>query len=46
MKEFVDNKKVDYNYFKPNRDILTIEYWVNKINNKINEIKLNFEKNN
>jgi len=46
MIKFVDNKKVDYNYFKPNRDILTIEYWVNKINNKINEIKLNFGKNN
>lgn len=30
---------VDYNYEKPNKNMLTISHWVNKINQKINSLK-------
>lgn len=35
MIEMINNKKVINEYKKPNRDIITIQYWVNKIKNKI-----------
>lgn len=39
MKNMIDKNIVDHNYKKPNRDILTISYWVCKINEKINLLK-------
>lgn len=39
MINMVNNKTVNSNYNKPNRDILTISYWVRKIHNKINSLK-------
>jgi hypothetical protein len=39
MMNVVHHNSVDYNYKKPNRDILTISYWVSKINEKINTLK-------
>jgi hypothetical protein len=35
----IDKNIVNYSYKKPNRDILTISYWVCKINEKINLLK-------
>jgi hypothetical protein len=34
MINMVTNKIVNYNYKKPNQDILTISYWVSKINER------------
>lgn len=39
MINMINNNTVNYNYKKPNRDILTISYWVSKINEKINLLK-------
>ena len=39
MINMIDKKIVNYNYKKPNREILTISYWVDKINKKINLLK-------
>jgi hypothetical protein len=39
MINMINTKSVNYNYKKPNRDILTIYYWVCKINKKINLLK-------
>ena len=39
MINMINTKSVNYNYKKPNRDILTISYWVCKINEKINLLK-------
>jgi hypothetical protein len=36
MINMINTNIVNYNYKKPNRDILTIPYWVNKIYQKIN----------
>ena len=41
MINMIINNTVNYNYKKPNRDILTISYWVYKINEKINLLKNN-----
>lgn len=35
MINMINTKKINYEYKKPNRDILTIDFWLNKINNKI-----------
>ena len=40
MINMIDKNIVNYNYKKPNRDILTISYWVCKINEKINLLKI------
>ncbi len=39
MVDIVNNNSVNYQYKKPNRDILTIEYWMLKINEKKNKNK-------
>ena len=39
MINMINNNIVNYNYKNPNRDILTISYWVYKINQKINLLK-------
>jgi hypothetical protein len=39
MINMINTKQVNYTYKKPNRDILTISYWVCKINEKINLLK-------
>ena len=39
MINMINTNTVNYNYKKPNRDILTISYWVCKINEKINLLK-------
>jgi hypothetical protein len=39
MINMITNNVVNYNYIKPNRDILTISYWLEKMNIKINELK-------
>jgi hypothetical protein len=39
MINMINNNTVNYNYKKPNRDILNISYWVCKINEKINLLK-------
>jgi hypothetical protein len=39
MINMINNNTVNYNYKKPNRDILTISYWLCKINEKINLLK-------
>ena len=39
MINMINNNIVNYKYKKPNRDILTISYWVYKINQKINLLK-------
>jgi hypothetical protein len=36
MINMINNNDVNYNYNKPNRNILTISYWVSKINERIN----------
>ena len=38
MINMINTKKVYYEYKPPNRDILTIDFWLNKINNKIKKI--------
>ena len=40
MINMINKNIVNYNYKKPNRDILTISYWVCKINQKINLLKI------
>jgi hypothetical protein len=40
MINMINKNIVNYNYKKPNRDILTISYWVYKINQKINLLKI------
>jgi len=40
MINMINTNIVNYNYKKPNRDILTISYWVNKINQKIDLLKI------
>ena len=40
MINMIDKNIVNSNYKKPNRDILTISYWVCKINKKINLLKI------
>lgn len=39
MINMINTNVVNYNYIPPNRDILTISYWVFKINEKINLLK-------
>ena len=39
MKNMIDKNIVNHNYKKPNRNILTISYWIYKINEKINLLK-------
>jgi hypothetical protein len=39
MIHMIHTNIVNYNYKKPNRDVLTISYWVCKINEKINLLK-------
>jgi hypothetical protein len=39
MKNMIDKNIVNHNYKKPNRNILTISYWICKINEKINLLK-------
>jgi hypothetical protein len=36
MIKMINYNTVNYNYKKPNRNILTISYWISKINEKIN----------
>ena len=38
MITMINNNVVHYTYKKPNKDILTISYWVHKINEKINAL--------
>lgn len=38
MINMVKSNTVNYSFKKPNRDILTIPYWVSKINEKINSL--------
>ena len=38
MVEMVNNNIVQYNYKKPNIEILKISYWVNKMYQKLNLI--------
>jgi hypothetical protein len=40
MINMINNKIVNYNYYNPNKDILTVQYWIEKINKKINELKI------
>jgi len=40
MIDMINNNLVNYKYSKPNRDILTISYWVFKINKKINLLNI------
>jgi len=40
MIDMIYNNTVNYNYKKPNRDIVTLPYWVCKINEKINVLRL------
>jgi hypothetical protein len=40
MIDMIYNNTVNYNYKKPNRDIVTLPYWVCKINEKINALRL------
>ncbi len=46
MVEMVNNNIVQYNYKKPNINIVTISYWMNKINNKIQLIRPSAQVNN
>ena len=39
MINMINNNIVNYNYKKPNRDILTISYWLDKIYQRINLLK-------
>jgi hypothetical protein len=39
MVNMVNNKIVNYEYKKPNKSILTISYWICKINEKIKSLK-------
>ena len=39
MIDMVNNKIVNYEYQSPNKDILTIEYWKQKINERIDTLK-------
>lgn len=39
MVKMIQENKVNYEYKKPNRDILTIKYWKQKINEEIYKIK-------
>jgi hypothetical protein len=39
MIKMIHNQVTDYDYIAPNRDMLTISYWVLKINQKINSLK-------
>jgi len=39
MIEMIKSNTVNYNYKKPNREILTNHYWFSKINEKINKLK-------
>ena len=39
MINMINKNIVNYNYKKPNRDILTISYWVDKIYQRINLLK-------
>ena len=39
MINMINTKTVNYNYKKPNRNILTVSYWVREINNKIDLLK-------
>jgi hypothetical protein len=41
MINMINSNSVNYNYKKPNRDILTISYWIDKIYQKINLLKNN-----
>ena len=41
MIEMINEKTVKYEYVEPNRDIITVQYWVEKMNEKIDKIKLN-----
>jgi hypothetical protein len=38
MVEMINNKKVPIDYKKPNRDIITVKFWLNKINDKITSL--------
>ena len=37
MEQMVNNKIVDHEYKKPNAEILTISYWLDKINKRLSE---------
>jgi hypothetical protein len=38
MEKMINTKKLNYNYKKTNKNILTIEYWLKKIEKKIKKI--------
>lgn len=40
MVDMVKNKTVNVKYKKPNRDILTVSYWISKINKKLESVIL------
>jgi len=40
MISMINKNTVNYNYKKPNRDIITVSYWVYKINQKLNLLKI------
>jgi hypothetical protein len=40
MIDMITSGKVNYIYSKPNKKILTIEYWKNKINERIKNLKI------
>lgn len=40
MISMINNQIVNYNYKKPNKELLTISYWMRKINEKINLLKI------
>lgn len=40
MISMINNQIVNYNYKEPNKDLLTISYWMRKINEKINLLKI------
>lgn len=35
MVKMLENNKCNFNYFKPNKDLITIEYWIEKIKKRI-----------
>ena len=41
MINMVTSNEVDYNYTAPNRELLRIDYWISKINKKINDLMQN-----
>jgi hypothetical protein len=36
MIDMIDKQIVNYDYKKPNKDILKVSYWISKVNERIN----------